>query len=99
MYTKIKTTGTSTYDIVIPSDYMIKRMADEGLLAEIDMSNLENYRLIDDRFKVLSTIRIINIPSHTCGERSESYIIPQWSMMWSTVGRSCGTKSMHGKYS
>ena len=29
--------GASSYDVVIPSDYMIKRMADEGLLAEIDV--------------------------------------------------------------
>ena len=71
MYTKIKTTGTSTYDIVIPSDYMIKRMADEGLLAEIDMSNLENYRLIDDRFKGLEY------------DPNNKYSVPY---MWGTVG-------------
>lgn len=71
MYTKIKTTGTSTYDIVIPSDYMIKRMADEGLLAEIDMSNLENYRLIDDRFKGLEY------------DPDNKYSVPY---MWGTVG-------------
>jgi len=71
MYTKIKTTGTSTYDVIIPSDYMIKRMANEGLLAEIDMSKLENYPLIDDRFKGLEY------------DPENKYSVPY---MWGTVG-------------
>ena len=31
MYTKLKT-GGSSYDVIIPSDYMIGRLIDEGLL-------------------------------------------------------------------
>ena len=36
MYAKISS-GTSNYDVIIPSDYMIERMISENLLAEIDI--------------------------------------------------------------
>ncbi len=36
MYAKISS-GTSNYDVIIPSDYMIERMIEEGLLAKIDI--------------------------------------------------------------
>ncbi len=36
MYAKISG-GTSNYDVIIPSDYMIERMIGEGLLSEIDI--------------------------------------------------------------
>ncbi len=50
MYTKIKNGGAS-YDIVIPSDYMIERMIDEGLLREIDTAALPNYKYISEDYK------------------------------------------------
>ncbi len=71
MYTKVKTMGASSYDVVIPSDYMIKRMADEGLLAEIDVTQLENYHLISDRYKGLEY------------DPDNNYSVPY---MWGTVG-------------
>ncbi len=37
MYTKIKQGGT-TYDIAIPSEYMINKMKDEDLLVPLDCS-------------------------------------------------------------
>ncbi|MGN1344623.1 MAG: extracellular solute-binding protein [Traorella sp.] len=40
MYTKIQT-GAS-YDIIVPSDYMIERMIQEGLVQEIDHSKIPN---------------------------------------------------------
>ncbi|MBO7319998.1 MAG: extracellular solute-binding protein, partial [Clostridia bacterium] len=39
MYPKIKNGGAS-YDIIIPSDYMIQRMIDEDMLMEIDADAL-----------------------------------------------------------
>ncbi|HLT00175.1 MAG TPA: extracellular solute-binding protein [Acholeplasma sp.] len=40
-YSKIKS-GTTAYDIVIPSDYMIERMVDEDMLIKLDYSKLPN---------------------------------------------------------
>lgn len=50
MYTKLKT-GGSSYDVIIPSDYMIARLIDEGLLLPLDFENIPNYKYIDDAFK------------------------------------------------
>ena len=41
MYTKIKQGGT-TYDIAIPSEYMINKMKDEDLLVPLDYSKLRS---------------------------------------------------------
>ncbi len=50
LYTKLKT-GGSTYDIVIPSDYMVARLIEEDMLEELDFSNIPNYQYIDEQFK------------------------------------------------
>lgn len=50
MYAKIKNGGAS-YDIVIPSDYMIERMINEGLLQKFDVNSLPNYHYIDEKYK------------------------------------------------
>lgn len=41
MYPKIEA-GASQYDVVCPSDYMIQKMIDNDLLAELDLSKLPN---------------------------------------------------------
>ena len=70
MYVKIKT-GGSAYDVAFPSDYMIKRMIDEGLVKEINMDNIPNYKYIDDQFKNLSY------------DPDNKYSVPY---LWGTVG-------------
>ena len=52
MYAKLSA-GAVSYDVIIPSDYMIARMADEGMLLELDFNNIPNYEYIDDDFKGL----------------------------------------------
>lgn len=52
MYSKLKGGGVS-YDIVIPSDYMIERMIKEDMLEKIDYSNLENYKYIPEKYRNL----------------------------------------------
>ena len=46
MYTKIAGGGI-TVDLIIPSDYMIARMIDEGMLLELDYANIPNYQYVD----------------------------------------------------
>ena len=50
MYTKMSNGGI-TVDVIIPSDYMIGRMAQEGMLRELNWENIPNYQYIDDAFK------------------------------------------------
>lgn len=52
MYGKLKS-GAVSYDIVIPSDYMIQRMISENMLQKIDMSKIDNYHYIDEKYKNL----------------------------------------------
>lgn len=50
LYTKLKT-GGSTYDVIIPSDYMVGRLINEGMLEELDFGNIPNYQYVDEAFK------------------------------------------------
>ena len=52
MYAKLKSGGAS-YDVVIPSDYMIARMIAEDMLQPLDFANIPNYSYIADDFKDL----------------------------------------------
>ena len=70
LYTKLKT-GGSTYDIIIPSDYMAGRLIDEGLVQKIDYSNIPNYSYIDEAYK------------NTAYDPDNEYSVPY---TWGTVG-------------
>ena len=52
MYSKIAS-GAVSYDVIVPSDYMIARMAQEGLLLPLDFNNIPNYSQISDAFRGL----------------------------------------------
>ena len=52
MYSKISS-GAVSYDVIIPSDYMIARMAQEDMLLPLNFDNIPNYKNIDDAFKGL----------------------------------------------
>ena len=53
MYPKIQS-GAIAYDVVCPSDYMIQRMIDNDLLAEINYDNIPNLKYIDDTYMKMS---------------------------------------------
>ena len=53
LYSLLKT-GAGDYDVIVPSDYMIARLIDEDMLAELNYDNIPNYEKIDDRYKGLS---------------------------------------------
>ncbi|MDD6060889.1 MAG: ABC transporter substrate-binding protein [Ruminococcus sp.] len=50
LYAKLKGGGAS-YDIIIPSDYMISKMIKEELIQKIDYSNIPNFSYIMDNFR------------------------------------------------
>ncbi|MCC8160533.1 MAG: ABC transporter substrate-binding protein [Oscillospiraceae bacterium] len=50
LYAKLKG-GGSTYDVIIPSDYMISRMIKEDMLEPLDMSNIPNFSNIMEKFQ------------------------------------------------
>ena len=52
MYSQLKSGGV-TFDIIIPSDYMIERLINEDMLNKIDVNSLTNYHYISDDYKNL----------------------------------------------
>lgn len=77
MYTKIKASGDNSYDVCFPSDYMIKRMIDEDMLAEIDFSNIPNYKYIDQKYQ------------KQVFDPEDKFSVPY---MWGTVGLAVNTE-------
>ncbi len=43
--------GGADYDVIVPSDYMVSRLIDEGLLLPLDYENIPNYQYIDEQFR------------------------------------------------
>ncbi|MBQ7715066.1 MAG: ABC transporter substrate-binding protein [Clostridia bacterium] len=75
LYAKLKGGGTK-YDIIIPSDYMISRMINEGMLEKLDLNNIPNVEYID---------KTIDSSYDPTGEYSVPY-------MWGVVGIIYNTK-------
>ncbi len=50
LYAKLRS-GSASYDVIVPSDYMISRMIAEDMLETLDFSNIPNFADIDDTFK------------------------------------------------
>ena len=76
MYSKLSNGGI-TVDVIIPSDYMIGRMVQEGMLEELNFDNIPNYQYIDDAFK------------NTSYDPENKYSVPY---TWGTVGIIYNTK-------
>ena len=70
-------TGGADFDVIVPSDYMIGRLIDEGMLEELDYSAIPNYDLIDPQYKSLSF------------DPENKYTVPY---TWGTVGIIYNTK-------
>ena len=49
MYAKLKS-GATGYDVIIPSDYMIKRLLDEDMLEKLNYDNIPNFEYIAEDF-------------------------------------------------
>ncbi|WP_300685869.1 ABC transporter substrate-binding protein [Acutalibacter sp. 1XD8-36] len=43
--------GGADYDVIVPSDYMVSRLIDEGMLLPLDYENIPNYQYIDEQFR------------------------------------------------
>lgn len=90
MYAKLKS-GATSYDVIIPSDYMIERMISEGMLAELNLDNIPNYEYIVDEFRnqyydpenrysVPYTYGMVGIIYNTTMVNEED--IGSWDLLW-----------------
>ena len=81
LYSLLKT-GGSTYDVVVPSDYMLSRLIEEGMLEKLDFSNIPNFKLVGDDYK--------NLPY----DPENLYSVPY---TWGTTGINYNTKMVKEK--
>ena len=92
MYTKLKTGGT-TFDVIIPSDYMIAKLISEDMLEPLNFDNIPNYEYIDEAFRnqaydpentysvpyTWGTVGLIYNKNYVSDEDAES-----WSCLWNS---------------
>ena len=77
LYSKLQS-GSAYYDIIIPSDYMISRMAQSGMLEKLNYSNIPNFeKYVDETFRN---------PDY---DVNQEYSVPY---TWGTVGLIYNTK-------
>ena len=51
LFAKLKS-GSASYDVIIPSDYMVARLASEGMLTKLNYDNIPNFdKYVDADFK------------------------------------------------
>ena len=70
MYQKVKS-GSTNYDLIFPSDYMVEKLKNENLLQKIDFENIPNIKYINKDF--LNPIY----------DKTNEYSVPY---MWGTFG-------------
>lgn len=90
MYNKLKS-GSVSYDVVIPSDYMIEKMIKEDMLLKLDFSNIPNYSNVNNEYKDLffDPENKYSVP-YTCGmvgiiynrEMVDEEDTGSWDLLW-----------------
>lgn len=81
LYAKLKP-GNPGYDVIFPSDYMVKIMASENLLEKLNLGNIPNKKHLDSKF--------IN-PTYDPGNK---YSLPY---QWGTLGIGYNIKATEGE--
>lgn len=76
--------GAVKYDVVCPSDYMIQKMRENNLLAEINLDNVPNLKEIDSKYMEMSK----------SFDPENKYSVPY---SWGTVGILYNTKMVDAK--
>lgn len=90
MYAKLRS-GATAYDVVVPSDYMIERMIDEGMLLPLNFDNIPNYEYIpedmrnmfydpDNRYSVPYAYGLVGVIYNTT--MVDEADVGSWSLLW-----------------
>ena len=88
MYVKLKS-GSAKYDVIFPSDYMLDRMVQEGLVQKIDLNNIPNFALINDIFKdpeydpaTNTRFPIYGYGRYFVQQENGSGTVDSWNILW-----------------
>jgi len=94
--------GGADYDIVVPSDYMVQIMVDEGMLMELDwnvITNIQNMEVMNVN-QYFDPEQKYTVPYFwgTSGFAVDTTVVtdvtPSWSMMFDPESPYCGQMSM-----
>ena len=80
LYSKLKS-GGSNYDVIVPSDYMIARLIEEGMIEKLNFDNIPNAE------NIMSTFKGQNY------DPTDEYSVPY---TWGTVGIVYNTTMVEG---
>lgn len=94
--------GGADYDIVVPSDYMVQLMIEEGMLMELDFNVITNVQNMDELNvnQYFDPEQKYTLPYFwgTSGFAVDTNVVtevePSWSMMFDTSSPYCGQISM-----
>lgn len=91
LYAKLSTEAVS-YDVIVPSDYMIARLASEGYLQELDFDNIPNYEECisedfrnlyydpDNKYSVPYTYGMVGVIYDA--NKVDEADVGDWDLMW-----------------
>ncbi len=98
LYAKLKNTNTS-YDVIIPSDYLVALLIREGELHKLDFDNIPNFKYIDQAYidgNYYDTTNEFSVP-YTMGKVGIIYNtakiedkIDSWDALWNEKYKEAG---------
>lgn len=83
-YSKVRG-GTTCYDVVAPSDYMVEKMYHNDMLAKIDFSRIPNYDLENRMPGVKGIAETLEAKEPGITEYYVPYLWGTWGIMYSTL--------------
>lgn len=83
-YSKVRG-GTTCYDVVVPSDYMVKKMYDNDMLLEIDYTKIPNYNKNNLVSGVKGIAETLDSKSKGINDYYVPYLWGTWGIMYSTL--------------
>lgn len=94
VYARLRNGGAS-YDILIPSDYMVARMIREGMLEKLNFDNIPNFKNISESFlnPIFDPTNEYSVP-YTWGTVGVIYNKTMVDEEVPAVGTCCGIKNI-----
>ncbi len=81
--------GTTVYDVVCPSDYMVEKMVDRDMLSKIDLNLVPTYKKYLEENMVLNGVKSISEIMEGNSKGISEYYVPYlwgtWGIMYSTL--------------
>lgn len=95
-YSKVRG-GTTIYDVIAPSDYMVEKMYANDMLAKIDFSKLESYDLENRMPGVVGIADTMEENASGITDYYVPYLWGTWGIMYSTIVEGLESSILNGE--